>query len=102
MFEKFLRFFVDNSRMNYVLFILIFALGIWSYIKMPKEIFPTFDMDMISISGSYTGASVDILDKMAVSEIEDNVKSLEGVIETTTVISPGKFTIILELQKGKD
>jgi len=102
MFERFLRFFVDNARMNYVLFFLIFAIGIWSYNKMPKEIFPTFDMDMVSISGSYTGASVDILDKMAVSEIEDNVKSLEGVIETTTVISPGKFTIVLELQKGKD
>ncbi len=102
MFERFLRFFVDNSRMNYVLFFLIFAVGIWSYNKMPKEIFPTFEMDMISISGSYTGASVDILDKMAVSEIEDNVKSLEGVIETTTVISPGKFSIILEIQKGKD
>jgi len=102
MFERFLKFFVDNARMNYTLFILIFAIGVYSYIKMPKEIFPTFDMDMISISGSYSGASVDILDKMAVSEIEDNVKSLEGVIETTTVISPGKFTIILELQKGKD
>ncbi|MCD4757347.1 MAG: efflux RND transporter permease subunit [Arcobacteraceae bacterium] len=102
MFEKFLRFFVDNARMNYVLFVLIFSIGIYSYMKMPKEIFPTFDMDMISISGSYTGASVDILDKMAVTEIEDNVKSLEGVIETTTVISPGKFSIILELQKGKD
>jgi len=102
MFERFLRFFVENSRMNYTLFALIFAIGIYSYVKMPKEIFPTFDMDMISVKGSYSGASVDILDKMAVTEIEDNVKSLEGVIETTTVISPGKFTIILELQKGKD
>jgi len=102
MFERFLRFFVDNARMNYTLFALIFAIGIYSYTKMPKEIFPTFDMDMISVSGSYSGASVDILDKMAVNEIEDNVKSLDGVIETTTIISPGKFSIILELQKGKD
>ncbi|MGB3750378.1 MAG: efflux RND transporter permease subunit, partial [Arcobacteraceae bacterium] len=102
MFERFLRFFVDNARMNYTLFALIFAIGIYSYSKMPKEIFPTFDMDMISVSGSYSGASVDILDKMAVNEIEDNVKSLDGVIETTTVISPGKFSIILELQQGKD
>ncbi|MEA3288826.1 MAG: efflux RND transporter permease subunit [Campylobacterota bacterium] len=101
-FEGFLRFFVNNARMNYVLFFLVFAAGIWSYNKMPKEIFPTFDMDMVSISGSYTGASVDILDKMAVGKIEDNVKSLEGVIETTTIISPGKFTIVLELQKGKN
>ena len=102
MFERFLRFFVENSRMNYTLFALIFALGIYSYVKMPKEIFPSFELDMISIQGSYTGASVDILDKMAVSQIEDNVKSIEGVVETTTVISPSRFTIVLELQKNKD
>ena len=102
MFERFLRFFVENSRMNYTLFALIFALGLYSYSKMPKEIFPSFDLDMISIQGSYNGANVDILDKMAVTQIEDNVKSLEGVVETTTVISPSKFSIILELQKGKD
>jgi len=102
MFKRFLRFFVENSRMNYTLFALIFALGLYSYNKMPKEIFPSFELDMISIKGSYTGASVDILDKMAVTQIEDNIKSLDGIVETTTVISPGKFTIILELQKGKD
>jgi len=102
MFERFLRFFVNNARMNYVLFFLVFAVGIYSYSKMPKEIFPTFEMDMISIKGSYTGASVDILDKMAVSQIEDNVKSLEGIIDITTVISPGRFSIILELANGKD
>ena len=102
MFERFLRFFVDNARMNYVLFFLVFAVGIYSYSKMPKEIFPTFEMDMISVKGSYTGASVDILDKMAVTQIEDNVKSLEGIIDVTTVISPGRFSIILELAKGKD
>jgi hydrophobic/amphiphilic exporter-1 (mainly G- bacteria), HAE1 family len=102
MFERFLRFFVNNARMNYVLFILVFAAGIWSYQKMPKEIFPSFELDMVSISGSYTGASVDILDKMAVSEIEDNVKSLEGVVDMTTIVSPGRFTIVLELAKNKD
>ncbi|HIP12295.1 MAG TPA: efflux RND transporter permease subunit [Arcobacter sp.] len=102
MFERFLRFFVENSRMNYTLFALIFAIGLWSYNKMPKEIFPTFQMDMVSIKGSYVGASVDILDKMAVTQIEDNVKSIEGVIDITTIISPSKFSIILELAKGKD
>ena len=36
MFEKVLRFFIDNSRMNYTLFVLVFAVGIVSYIKTPK------------------------------------------------------------------
>ncbi len=102
MFEKFLRFFVENSRMNYTLFFLIFAIGIWSYSKTPKEIFPNFDLDMISVSGSYRGASVDILDKMAVSEIEDNIKNINGIDNITTVISPNSFTIVLELEKGQN
>jgi multidrug efflux pump subunit AcrB len=100
MFERFLRFFVENSRMNYALFGLIFAAGIWSYNKMPKEIFPSFELDMVSIKGNYSGASVDILDKMAVNEIEDNVKSLVGVVDVTTIVSPSKFAIVLELEKG--
>lgn len=102
MFEKILKFFVENSRINYTLFFMIFAIGIWAYNKTPKEIFPTFELEMISISGSYTGASVDILDKMVVNEIEDDLKNLDSVDTITTVISPGKFSIILELKKGKD
>ena len=100
MFEKVLRFFVENSRMNYTLFILIFAVGIWSYSKTPKEIFPSFELDMISIKGSYVGASVDILDKMVVSEIEDNLKNVDSVDTISTIVSPGRFTIVLELKKG--
>ena len=102
MFERFLRFFVENSRMNYTLFVLVFAVGIWSYINTPKEIFPSFDLDMISIKGSYTGASVDILDRMAVSEIEDEIKNLDSIDAMTTVISPGSFSIVIELKKGKE
>lgn len=100
MFEKILRFFVENSRMNYTLFLLVFAIGIWSFTKTPKEIFPNFDLDMISIKGSYSGASVDILDKMAVTEIEDNIKNIDSVDTMSTIVSPGKFTIVLELKKG--
>ncbi len=100
MFSKFLRFFIENSRMNYTLFILVFAIGIWSYSKTAKEIFPSFELDMISIRGSYTGASVDILNKMAVIEIEDNIKSIEGIDDISTIISPGRFSIIIELKKG--
>jgi multidrug efflux pump subunit AcrB len=102
MFEKMIRFFIDNSKMNYMLFFLVFAAGIVAYTKTPKEIFPSFDLDMISIRGSYSGASVDILNKMAVNEIEDNIKNIDGIDVVTSVISPGKFSIIIELKKGSN
>ena len=100
MFERFLRFFVENSRMNYTLFVLIFAIGIVSYIKTPKEIFPTFDLDMVVVNGHYSGASVDTLNKIIVQDLEDDLKSVQGVDTISTIIKSGSFSIILELKKG--
>ena len=99
MFEKLLRFFVSNSRLNYFLFILIFLSGIVFYTKTPKEIFPSFELDMVSVNGHYTGASIDMLDKMAVKKIETELKNIDGIDKMATVISAGKFSIILELEK---
>ncbi len=97
--EKFLRFFVNNSRMNYVLFILVVLIGFYSYSKTPKEIFPSFELDIININGSYSGASIDMMNKIAVRDIEDELKSIEGIDEMTSIITPGTFNITVELLK---
>lgn len=98
--QTLIKFFIDNSKMNYVLFFLVCLIGAISYSKIPKEIFPTFELDRISISGGYVGASIDILDKIAVREIEDELKSIEGISDMSSAISPGSFSISLELTKG--
>lgn len=102
MFENILRFFVNNSRLNYLLFILVFITGIVLYTKTPKEIFPSFELDMVSVNGYYAGSSIDMLDKMAVKEIESEIKNIDGIDKMATVISAGKFNIILELEKRVD
>lgn len=102
MFEKILKFFIDNYKINYTLFFLFFAIGTYSYTQIPKEISPNIEPNSITIRGSYSGTSVDTLNKMAVAEIEDEVKNIVGVDTVTSVISPGRFTIILELEKGAD
>ena len=102
MFDRIIRFFAENARLNYMLFFLIVALGIYSYIKIPKEIFPSFDLDMVSVSGSYSGASLDVMDQMAVKPLEEELLNIDGVKDMTTIINPGRFNIILELEKGID
>ena len=102
MIENILRFFVNNSRLNYFLFVFVFITGIVLYTKTPKEIFPSFELDMVSVNGHYTGASIDMLDKMAVKEIEDEIKNIDGIDKMATVVSAGKFSIILELEKRVD
>lgn len=102
MFENFIRFFINNARLNYLLFVIIFLVGILSYIKTPKEVFPSFDLDMIVVSGGYSGASIDMLDKMIVNDLEESVQNINGVRRMKTIITPGKFTIRLSLEKATD
>ena len=102
MFENILRFFVNNSRLNYFIFVLVFISGVVAYIKTPKEIFPSFDLEIVSIDGHYAGASIDMLDKMAVREIESEIKNIDGIDKMTTIINSGRFNIIVELEKRVD
>jgi multidrug efflux pump subunit AcrB len=102
MLEPILRFFVKNSRLNYFLFVLVFLSGVVAYMKTPKEIFPTFDLDMVVVNGHYAGASIDMLDKMAVRQIESDIKNIDGIEKMATVINSGRFHIILELSKRVD
>ena len=85
MIEGILRFFVNNSRLNYFLFAFVFLTGVMLYTKTPKEIFPSFELDMVSVNGHYTGASIDMLDKMAIKEIENEIKNIDGIDKMATV-----------------
>jgi len=102
MFDRVLKFFIENYKLNYTLFLLLFAAGIYAYAHIPKEISPTIEPNSITIRGSYTGASVDLLNRIAVSEIEAETKNITGVDNISSVISPGRFAISLELEDGAD
>ncbi len=95
-----IEYFIKNSRLNHALIILIIFMGIYSYIKIPKEMFPDVELDQISVLGSYRGASAMIMDKMAVRDIEDSLSNINGIDKTETIITPGSFAIILTLSDG--
>ncbi len=99
---KIIEYFIDNKRLNYVLLIFILFLGINAYHNVPKELFPEIALDKIAISGGYAGASADNLDKMAVSDIEDELGDISGIDRIETVIRPGTFMIVISLTPGAD
>jgi multidrug efflux pump subunit AcrB len=99
---KLLEFFIKNEHLNHVLLVFLLFTGIFAYQNISKEIFPTVELDKIRVSGSYTGASANTLDKMAVRDIEDSIASINHVKEIESVITPAKFTIMVTLNKGAD
>ena len=97
---KFLKYFIDNSRLNYALLVFLLYLGVNAYINIPKEIFPSVELDKISVRGTYSGASASNMDKMAVRDIEDSLANINGIDKTETTIAPGAFTMILTLNEN--
>ncbi|QHG90784.1 efflux RND transporter permease subunit [Sulfurimonas sp. CVO] len=98
--NRFIEYFIKNSRLNYALLVFLIFMGIDAYIKIPKEIFPDVELDKISVLGSYRGTSANIMDKMAVRDIEDEISNISGIDKTETTITPGAFAILLTLNEN--
>jgi multidrug efflux pump subunit AcrB len=77
-------------------------LAIFAYQNIPKEIFPPSALDKITVQGGYAGSSADILDKMVVKTIEDDLKNISEIDSIETVIQNGSFFIQATIKEGSD
>ncbi len=82
--------------------VFMLLLSIFAYQNIPKEIFPPSELDQISITGGYPGASADVLDKMAVKNMEDELKSISEIENIDTSIQNGFFNLKAEIKPGSD
>ena len=102
MIRKFLEFAIDRPVLNHLVMVLMIIMSIFAYKSIPKEIFPASAMDEIVINGAYIGASADVLDKMAVKSIEDDLKTISEIDTVYTTIQNGFFTIKAEILPNSD
>ena len=100
MIKSIIKFGLEKPILNYMLLLFIFMLSVFSYFKIPKEIFPPSSLDAISITGTYVGSSSDMLDLMAVSKIEDDLANLNEADTISTVVKSGFFNIKIDLKRG--
>ena len=99
---KIIKYFINNAPLNHMLLLVLLMAGVLAYIKIPKEIFPDVTLNKIIISGSYSGASATILEKMVVRDIEDDVSNVSGISKIESMIRPGRFSIVLTLDESAD
>jgi multidrug efflux pump subunit AcrB len=102
MIRKFITFAIDKPIINHILLVFMLVLSVFSYQNIPKEIFPPSELDQITVTGGYPGASADVLDKMVVKTIEDNMKSVSEIENIDTIIQNGSFYIKADIKPGSD
>jgi len=102
MIRRFLEFAIDKPLLNHILLTFILLLSIFSYLNISKEIFPPMNMDKISVTGGYSGTSADVLDKMLVKTIEDDMQNIDELDTIKTTIKNGSFMIIADIKPGSE
>ena len=102
MIRKFIEFSINKPLLNHMLLTFILMMSIFAYINIPKEIFPPMNMDKITVNGGYAGTSADILDKMVVQSIEDDLQNIDELEEVVTSIKNGSFSISADIKTGSD
>jgi len=70
--------------------------------KIKQEIFPDIQLDMVTVSVSYPGASPEEVEQGIILSVEEGVQGLDGVDEVTSVAAEGRGTVSVEALLGAD
>ncbi len=76
--------------------------GLFWALQIKKEVFPDFELDMVTITVPYPGASPEEVERGIVLAIEEAVNGLEGVKEFTATAQEGIGTVNVEIIEGEN
>jgi HAE1 family hydrophobic/amphiphilic exporter-1 len=85
-----------------VIFTALLLFGYLSYKSLNYRLLPKFETNMLSISTTYKGASVDEVQTSVTKPIEDAVAAIEGIDNINSTSQEGSSTINIELKADAD
>ncbi len=91
----------NNVTVNLIMIFIIMA-GIFTVMKMRREMFPQFSLDMIVISIPYPGSSPEEVEEGICIKIEEEIQSIEGIERLISTAREGRGEVIAELETGAD
>ncbi|GGD34108.1 multidrug transporter AcrB [Malaciobacter pacificus] len=100
MIKSIIEFSLRKPILIHFILLFVFLLALFAYFKIPKEIFPPSTLDAVAINGFYSGASSELLDKIAVADIEDELLGLSSIDTISSTIKNGSFSIRADLKEG--
>ena len=92
----------QNSVAANLLMLVILAAGVFGLVRTKQEVFPAFDLDVVTVAVPYPGASPSEVEQGIVLAVEEEVRSIDGVKRVTSVASEGAASVALELSLGAD
>jgi hydrophobic/amphiphilic exporter-1 (mainly G- bacteria), HAE1 family len=91
----------NNVTVNLIMIFIIVA-GIFTVLKMRRELFPQFSLDMIVVSVVYPGSSPEEVEEGICIKIEEAIQRIEGIKRLLSTAREGQGDVVAELETGTD
>lgn len=93
---------VKNYQFTIVLFLLLVALGIYSFLKIPQAEDPEFPISIFPVFAIYPGASPADIEQLVVDKVEKSLNELEDIKSMKTEIKDGVAVVVIEFTSDTD
>ncbi len=85
-----------------LLMILLVLGGLFMATRIKQEVFPEFDLDIVTVSVDYSGASPEEVEQGILLVVEEAIRAIDGVKELIATAVEGNGTVAAELTEGAD
>ena len=93
---------VKNYQFTIVIFLLLVALGIYSFLKIPQAEDPEFPISIFPVIAISPGASPVDIEQLVVDKVEESLNELEDIVRIKTEIKDGVAVIVIEFSSDTD
>ncbi|MFC1549899.1 efflux RND transporter permease subunit [Candidatus Neomarinimicrobiota bacterium] len=95
--KSFIRFFAERHLLANLITFMIILLGIFSLMKIKRDMYPSVDLDTVIITTRYPGASPKDVELNVTNKIEDEIKVIDGVDKLTSYSMENISVINIEI-----
>lgn len=99
---KLAEFSVRRWQFTILMFLMLAALGVASWFRIPRGEDPIFPIPIFNIVAVYPGASPSDMEQLVVDKIEDKLGALEQVKKLTSIAEDGLAVLQLEFEPSVD
>ncbi len=99
--HRMIDWFARNEVAANLLMLIILALGGWSVAnRIPLEVFPAFELDVVNVAITYRGATPTEVEEAVVLRVEEAIADLEGIKQIKSFAYEGAGRVSIEVEKG--
>ncbi len=90
---------IKKPKITITFLMLLLIVGLITYFQLPKREIPEFTFDISTITTVYPGATPESVERNVTVPLEEQLSSVEGIKEMTSVSAAGISTIVLQLDE---